>query len=186
MLAVIPEGDEGVLNGEDGANGGDKEVEGDNEGRTEVETETEVQQQLLNVAVVHETQKNIHDTDEGNWSDVSPSKQGRSNHKTNEDTSIISSPSRFAVLSEEKESGSNLQVEAEVHEEGEILENTSHVSSDDQNRLEHQKQEMGDGNIRRTSAPNSKISTKSLVNTNVQSASNQASDMGKKRNTKKN
>ncbi|KAJ4872188.1 Uncharacterized protein Rs2_46153 [Raphanus sativus] len=109
---------------------------------------------------IHETQKNIHDTDEGNWSDVSPSKQGRSNHKTNEDTSIISSPSRFAVLSEEKESGSNLQVEAEVHEEGEILENTSHVSSDDQNRLEHQKQEMGDGNIRRTSAPNSKISTK--------------------------
>lgn len=94
---------------------------------------------------------------------------------------------RFAVLSEEQEeSGSNLQEEVDVREEGEILENNSHVNSDDQNRPEQQKQEMGEGNARRTSVRNSKTSAKSVANTNVQSASNLASAMGKKRNTKKN
>lgn len=55
MLAVIPEGDEGALNGGEDANGGEEVREGGSEGGKEAEKEAEAQQQLLDVAIVNET-----------------------------------------------------------------------------------------------------------------------------------
>lgn len=62
MLAVIPEGDEGALNGGEDANGGEEVREGGSEGGKEAEKEIETQQQLLDVAIVNETQMKVHES----------------------------------------------------------------------------------------------------------------------------
>ncbi|KAF3596055.1 hypothetical protein DY000_02022917 [Brassica cretica] len=69
VLAVIPEGDEGALNGGEDANGGEEDAnggeevrEGGSEGGKEAEKEIETQQQLLDVANVNETQMKVHES----------------------------------------------------------------------------------------------------------------------------
>lgn len=85
VLAVIPEGDEDALNVAENANIGDEVMKEGSESRKEVEKETEVQEKMLDVGMISVTQKKVPDTDEDNWSDVSPSKKGRSNLKTHEE-----------------------------------------------------------------------------------------------------
>lgn len=134
-----------------------------------------------------ETQKGGGSEEEGNWSDVSPSKQGRSMLKINGDTNGISSPSRFAVLSDEQEeSGSNVQEEEEVSEEGEIPEDRTHTNSENHSQAEEKQVVVDDANARRTSTQTSKSLAKNVVDTKSRGASNLASAGGRKRNTKRN
>ncbi|WZY72935.1 hypothetical protein YC2023_005175 [Brassica napus] len=133
---TIPEEDE-VTNGREVDKvGRDEERVDSEEVRKEVEKEKEVHNQLVGDVAVEYSSLKILDADKGNWSDVSPSKQGPSISKKNGD-SIISSPSRFAILSEDQEeSGNNLQEEDKESEEGDIVEDQTNESLEDRSRKE--------------------------------------------------
>ncbi|CAN6924971.1 unnamed protein product [Brassica oleracea] len=106
--------------------------------------------------------------------------------KKNGDSSIISSLSRFAILSEDQEeSGNTLQEEDKESEEGEIVEDQTNESFEDRRRKKKQKQEVVDGMTQRTSTRHSKGLTKSVAENKTQGTSNLASSMGKKRTAKK-
>ncbi|KAH0903900.1 hypothetical protein HID58_043403, partial [Brassica napus] len=89
--------------------------------------------------------------------------------KKNGDSSIISSLSRFAILSEDQEeSGNTLQEEDKESEEGEIVEDQTNESFEDRRRKKKQKQEVVDGMTQRTSTRHSKGLTKSVAENKTQ------------------
>ncbi|KAF3604743.1 hypothetical protein F2Q69_00037397 [Brassica cretica] len=89
--------------------------------------------------------------------------------KKNGDSSVISSLSRFAILSEDQEeSGNTLQEEDKESEEGEIVEDQTNESFEDRSRKKKQKQEVVDGMTRRTSTRHSKGLTKSVAENKTQ------------------
>ncbi|KAL0836885.1 hypothetical protein Bca101_088775 [Brassica carinata] len=169
-LVAIPEEDE-VTNGREVDKVGrdeervnSEEVTEDGGVRKEVEKEKEIRE---NVLMCHLQSRDL------------PSKK-------NGDSSIISSLSRFAILSEDQEESVNtLQEEDKESEEGEIVEDQTNESFEDRSRKKKQKQEVVDGMTRRTSTRHSKGLTKSVAENKTQGTSNLASSMGKKRTAKK-
>lgn len=191
-LAVILEEDEV-------SNGREEEVVGESEkedGRDELQEVANVDacevakekdgHEKLREDTVVESQLKVTGLEERSWTDVSPSKQGRIAAKKNEETGAISSPSRFAVLSEDQtESGNVIHEEDDESEEGEIVEDQTNIVSDDQKSMEQQNQGVVDGNTRRTSTRQIKGSTKPAAEKRSQSTSNLASTAGKKRTSRK-
>ncbi|KAL0742650.1 hypothetical protein Bca4012_084163 [Brassica carinata] len=114
-------------------------------------------------------------TEGENWSNVSPSKQGRSTLKGTKEDSITSTPSRFAVLEyEQEESGTITHDAEEDSEEGEILENKSCGDADKHTNAEKSKQEIGDDLKARRVTRNSKSVTRNVSETKAQSTSTTA------------
>lgn len=183
-LVAIPEGNEVTKGTGDVREGNVVVMESEKEVRDEVGKENENAITVFDGAIVTDNAMPIIE-EEGTWYDVSPTKQGRSTLKKNEESSIISSPSRFAILSDEQEENGNTQENDEASEEGEILDDQISGSLDDQKQKENQKQEVVDGTIRRTSTRQSKGLNKSAADNKTQGTSNMASAVGKKRNTKK-
>lgn len=182
-LETIPEADEVTTSRVD--NGADSSAARADTMEGEMEVAKE-QENINKVAEDNAVNEHEHGSEEeGGWSRVSPSKQGRSTTKKNEDPSIISSPSRFAILSDDQEESGNIQGEEGVHEEGEIEEDQLIViSSEDQTMMVKQKQEVVDG-TRRTSTRHSKGLQKPEAENKSHGTSNLASAVGKKRTTKK-
>lgn len=165
-LAVIPE-----ANGER-STGSDV--------RKETEVSGEDQDQPLNDGIYQQSEESVEVEKE--WSDVSPTKQARSKEKTNGDSQIISSPSRFAILGEEQDESENVsqeveeksekdQLEVEVeNEEGEIVDDqtlaVSDEASDKSKRTAQQKQVIVDEvNTQRISTRNTKVHAKNGAET---------------------
>lgn len=190
VLAIVPEGDEetnsvgeAILTETVATSDVEKTVEVVGEKGDGGSKQKEVGKEREEVA---EAQLNkLTDTDKGNWSNVSPTKQGRSTLKATKEDSITSSPSGFAVLENEQEESGTVSHTEEDSEEGGILEDQSRGDAEKHNNIEKSKQEIGDGqNARRVSTRHLKSTTRTASEVKSQSTSNLASTAGRKRTTK--
>lgn len=182
-LAIIHETDEEKTIGEEVI---EKAVEKEVETSGEKVVEKEAGEKSEEAMELGNYQMAMSGTEEGEkWQNVSPSKQGHPMARSPKETSIISSPSRFAVLHEQDDSGNGTQDAEEDSEEGEILDSQSHAEESNQDRVEKQKTEIGNGaNTRRVSTRHSKSTAKATAEVKSQSTSNYASTAGRKRGTK--